>query len=113
MVEWTGKPAYQQVAEKLRKRIAADEFAASGKLPSLAALMKEYSITTTVARDAIRQLNRDGLVVSHQGKGAFLTSDAVDTARGPEDVAELRAEVAKLRSEVGELRERVAELETS
>lgn len=116
MVEWTGKPAYQQVAEDLRRRIAAGEFAETGQLPSLAKLQAAYGITVTVARDAIRQLKADGLVVSHQGKGAFLTSDAVDAAKASDPtaaVAALREEVARLRSEVGELRERVATLEGS
>ncbi|KJY36254.1 hypothetical protein VR44_08270 [Streptomyces katrae] len=114
MVEWTGKPAYQQVAEQLRGRIAAGEFAESGKLPSLADLQATYGVTVTVARDAIRQLKTDGLVVSHQGKGAFLTAAASDSARlvGPEvAIAELREQVARLQSEVVELRERVVELE--
>lgn len=114
MVEWTGKPAYQQVAEQLRGRIAAGEFAESGKLPSLADLQVMYGVTVTVARDAIRQLKTDGLVVSHQGKGAFLTAAASDNARlvGPEAaIAELREQVARLQSEVVELRERVVELE--
>lgn len=114
MVEWTGVPAYQQVAEELRKRIASNEFAATGKLPSLAALQETYGVTVTVARDAIRKLKTDGLAVSHQGKGAFLTSGSTDRARqaGPEGaIAELRDEVAQLRLEVGELRERVAVLE--
>ncbi|MFF4952558.1 winged helix-turn-helix domain-containing protein [Streptomyces chattanoogensis] len=114
MVEWTGKPAYQQVAEDLRRRIAADEFAQTGKLPSLAELQSAYGATSTVARDAIRQLKTDGLVVSHQGKGAFLTPDSGDRAKkaGPEAaIAELRDQVARLQNEVGELRDRVAELE--
>ncbi len=71
MVEWTGKPAYQQVADDLRRRIAAGEFAQSEKLPSLSELQDAYGATVTVARDAIRQLKTDGLAVSHQGKGAF------------------------------------------
>ncbi|MFJ7158468.1 winged helix-turn-helix domain-containing protein [Streptomyces sp. NPDC101118] len=114
MVEWTGKPAYQQVADDLRRRIAADEFTQDGKLPSLAEIRAEYDVTVTVARDAIRQLKTDGLAVSHQGKGAFLTAKSPDLAReaGPEAaIAELRNQVAKLRGEVTELRERVAGLE--
>ncbi|MEU8525186.1 winged helix-turn-helix domain-containing protein [Streptomyces sp. NPDC048629] len=114
MVEWTGKPAYQQVAEDLRRRIAAGEFATSGKLPSLSELQGTYGITVTVARDAIRQLRTDGLAVSHQGKGAFLTRDAAAAAKLADPtgaITELQAEVAKLRTEVGDLRERVAALE--
>ncbi|MFJ6935929.1 winged helix-turn-helix domain-containing protein [Streptomyces sp. NPDC101132] len=114
MVEWTGKPAYQQVAEDLRRRIAADEFTRDGKLPSLAEIRAEYDVTVTVARDAIRQLKTDGLAVSHQGKGAFLTTQSPDLARqaGPEAaIAELREQVAQLQGEVAELRERMAGLE--
>ncbi|MDI3390175.1 winged helix-turn-helix domain-containing protein [Streptomyces sp. B-S-A8] len=114
MVEWTGKFAYQQVADDLRRRIADDEFAESGQLPSLAQIQERYEVTVTVARSAIRQLTTDGLAVSHQGKGAFLTPDAARTAQLADPVgtmAELRQEVEKLRTEVGELRRRVATLE--
>ncbi|MEU0124418.1 GntR family transcriptional regulator [Streptomyces albidoflavus] len=117
MVEWTGKFAYQQVADDLRRRIAADEFAETRQLPSYGELQKEYGITVTVARSAINKLKADGLVVSHQGKGVFLTEDAGRTAAQIADpagvVTELHEEVAKLRSEVGELRERIATLEGS
>ncbi|GGO55344.1 hypothetical protein GCM10012287_46430 [Streptomyces daqingensis] len=114
MVEWAGKFAYQQVADDLRRRIADDEFAAAGKLPSLAQIQKQYGVTVTVARAAIRQLTTDGLVVSHQGKGAFLTQDATQAARLSDPsgaVIDLREEVESLRAEVVELRERISTLE--
>ncbi|MFJ8990532.1 GntR family transcriptional regulator [Streptomyces sp. NPDC102279] len=118
MVEWTGKQfAYQQVADDLRRRIANDEFASTGQLPSYGDLQKAYGVTVTVARAAIGQLKTDGLVVSHQGKGVFLTAGAGRSAAQLADpggaVAELRQEVEKLRTEVGELRQRVATLEAS
>lgn len=115
MVEWTGKFAYQQVADDLRRRIADGEFADTGQLPSYGELQKGYGITVTVARTAINQLKTDGLVVSHQGKGVFLTAGADSAAAQLADpvgaMAELREEVEKLRTEVGELRQRVATLE--
>ncbi|MFF4549233.1 GntR family transcriptional regulator [Streptomyces sp. NPDC001406] len=114
MVEWTGRFAYKQVADDLRRRIAAGEFAKTGQLPSLAQLQEKYDVTVTVARAAINQLKADGLAVSHQGKGAFLTPNAdraAQLADPAELVTELRAEVEKLRSEVGDLRRRVATLE--
>lgn len=116
MVEWTGKQfAYQQVADHLRRRIADGEFADSGQLPSFGDLQKAYGVTVTVARTAINQLKADGLVVSHQGKGVFLTPDAGRSAAQLADpvgtLAELRDEVDRLRTEVGELRQRVTTLE--
>ncbi|WP_411121686.1 winged helix-turn-helix domain-containing protein [Streptomyces sp. x-19] len=116
MVEWSGKPAYQQVADELRNRIRAGEFTDAGRLPSLSQLQAEFKVSVTVAREAVRQLKADGLVVSHQGKAAFLTPDAARLAgRAPagNDVAQLRQELMLLRTEVGELRGRVAKLEGS
>ncbi|MFF4277433.1 winged helix-turn-helix domain-containing protein [Streptomyces kronopolitis] len=116
MVEWSGKPAYQQVADELRERIRAGEFAEAGRLPSLSQLQADFEVSVTVAREAVRHLKADGLVVSHQGKAAFLTPDAQKLAgrAGPgSDVAELRREVTLLRTEVGELRDRVARLEAN
>ncbi|WP_419996370.1 winged helix-turn-helix domain-containing protein [Streptomyces boninensis] len=116
MIEWTGKPAYQQVAEDLRRRIAEGEFAETGMLPSLGALQTEYGITVTPARAAVRQLNADGLAVSHQGKGAFLTANAVDVAKKTDPtsaIAELRDEVGQLRSALAKLSERVTDLEAN
>ncbi|MZD09147.1 GntR family transcriptional regulator [Streptomyces sp. SID5785] len=115
MVEWTGKPAYQQVADALRGRIAKGEFAKDGKLPSIADLIDEYGVTVTPVREAIRQLKTDGLVVSHQGKGAFLTPDAAEAAKRTDPmaaIAELRDEVGQLRTSVSELRDRLARLES-
>ncbi|MFJ9418349.1 MULTISPECIES: winged helix-turn-helix domain-containing protein [unclassified Streptomyces] len=116
MVEWTGKQfAYQQVADDLRRRIADGDFAETGRLPSYGDLQKAYGVTVTVARAAINQLKSDRLVVSHQGKGVFLTADAGRSAAQLADpvgtLAELREEVGKLRTEVGDLRQRVAALE--
>ncbi|WP_406510803.1 GntR family transcriptional regulator [Streptomyces sp. NBC_00212] len=115
MVEWTGeKFAYQQVADDLRQRIAKGEFTETGQLPSYGKLQESYEVTVTVARAAINQLKTDGLVVSHQGKGVFLTPAAGRAAQLADPVGtvvELREEVEQLRSEVGELRRRVATLE--
>ncbi|MET9537874.1 GntR family transcriptional regulator [Streptomyces sp. NPDC006553] len=114
MVEWTGKPAYQQVAEQLRQRIAAGEFDETGKLPSLAEIQEKYGVTVTVARAAIRQLGTDGLAVTHQGKGAFLTPGSAEAAKlaNPESaLADLQEQINSLRAEVGDLRARLEAVE--
>jgi DNA-binding GntR family transcriptional regulator len=66
------RPAYQRVAEDLRHAIATGTYQPGDQLPTLAELTARYSIAVMTARDAIRQLVADGLVVSRQGKGAYV-----------------------------------------
>ncbi|MFD8319140.1 GntR family transcriptional regulator [Kitasatospora purpeofusca] len=114
MVDWTGeKSAYRQVADDLCARIATGEFATDGKIPSLAKLQAHYGVTPTVARAAVGHLRETGMVVSHQGKAAFLTSDAVSkaTAATAGETGQLRRELAEVRGELRDLKARVEELE--
>jgi GntR family transcriptional regulator len=66
------RPAYQRVADDLRHAIATGTYQPGDQLPTLADLNARYGIAVMTARDAIRQLVADGLVVSRQGKGAFV-----------------------------------------
>lgn len=115
MVEWTGEFAYQQVANDLRRRIAAGDFSEDEQLPSLAKLQQSYGVTATVARAAVNRLKADGLVVSHQGKGVFLAPNADRQASQPgglaQTVVELLEEVKILREEVKSLGQRIDSFE--
>jgi DNA-binding GntR family transcriptional regulator len=66
------RPAYQRVADDLRQAIAAGTYRPGDQLPTLAELTTRYGIAVMTARDAIRQLVADGLVVSRQGKGSYV-----------------------------------------
>lgn len=66
------RPAYQRVADDLRHAIATGTYQPGDQLPTLAELTSRYGIAVMTARDAIRQLVADGLVVSRQGKGAYV-----------------------------------------
>jgi GntR family transcriptional regulator len=66
------RPAYQRVAEDLRRAIATGTYQPGDQLPTLAELTARYGIAVMTARDAIRQLTAEGLVVSRQGKGAYV-----------------------------------------
>ena len=66
------RPAYQRVADDLRHAIAAGTYQPGDQLPTLAELTTRYHIAVMTARDAIRQLVAEGLVISRQGKGAYV-----------------------------------------
>jgi DNA-binding FadR family transcriptional regulator len=73
MADWSGGPAYLQVAEALRADIRRGQIAPGAQLPSYEALMKRYGVSITVVRSAVRELKTEGLVYTHQGKGAFVS----------------------------------------
>ena len=72
MAQWKDRPAYREVADDLRRRIHEQEFLVGAKLPSHAALMREYNVSVTVVRMALDELGGEGLIRSQQGRGTFV-----------------------------------------
>ncbi|AEA22306.1 transcriptional regulator, GntR family [Pseudonocardia dioxanivorans CB1190] len=106
MPDWTrGEPAYLQVAESLRQKIRNGQLEPGDQLPSYAALMRDFDVSITVARSAVGELRAEGLVSTHQGKGAFVLEGAAEAAV-PRD-----ATIAALRRDLDALAARVAQLE--
>jgi GntR family transcriptional regulator len=70
----SGVPAYRQMADRLRERIASGELAPGDRVPSEAELMETYSAARATVRQAIGVLRTEGLVVAEQGRGAFVRS---------------------------------------
>jgi GntR family transcriptional regulator len=68
----SGLPAYRQIANRLRERIASGELGPDDRLPSEAELMETYSAARATVRQAVGVLRSEGLVVAEQGRGAFV-----------------------------------------
>jgi len=97
VTEPVGRPAYQEVAIDLRRRIASGEFPVGSAIPSTAKLTKTYGVSSTVVRAAIAELRGDRLVIGQPGKGVFVRAT-------PEAVAERAASIDDLAKQVDELR---------
>src|SRR5690554_6586528 len=63
-----------ELADRLRSRLAAAEFRPGEKLPTGSALAQQYGVSMSVVREALSQLKNDGLIHSVQGVGAFVSS---------------------------------------
>ncbi|QRP51106.1 FadR/GntR family transcriptional regulator [Amycolatopsis sp. FDAARGOS 1241] len=63
----------EAVLAHLRRAIESGEYAVGDKLPSEAALSKEFEVSRSVIREALRGLQALGLTVSRTGKGTFVT----------------------------------------
>ena len=64
---------YVQLADALRSRISQSGMKVGDRLPTVRELIREYQVSLPVVRQALDLLQRDGELVSEQGKGTFVT----------------------------------------
>lgn len=100
----TGQPAFRRLASDLRAQIESGELSEGAQLPSMAQLREAYSVSSTVVRDAINELRRDGLVVGQQGKGVFVAQPG--ERRESDEPSDLALRVEQLERRVKALEDR-------
>lgn len=70
---------YEEIAQSLRARIFDGTYRPGQKLPSEAALCREFSVSRLSVRSALGQLAAQGLIETHQGKGSFVRTRAEES----------------------------------
>ncbi len=82
----SAEPLYLQIANGIAADISSGRLAQGAQVPSEAALMAKNSVSRITVRHALALLARNGQVVSHRGKGTFVSRPAVhhdlDALRG-------------------------------
>lgn len=68
-------PIYHQIATSLKNRIMNNEWQINDKMPSELNLAKEYSVSRVTLRQALGELEKEGIIYKIQGKGVFLQSN--------------------------------------
>jgi DNA-binding GntR family transcriptional regulator len=66
------EPAYAQLANILRRQVAAGKFRPGDQLPSEAMLCQSYQISPMTVRRTINLLAEEGVVSTAQGRGTFV-----------------------------------------
>lgn len=66
------QPLYLQIKTALAGRIMDGDYQPHERLPSESELMKVFGVSRITVRQALRDLHREGLVFSVQGKGTFV-----------------------------------------
>jgi DNA-binding GntR family transcriptional regulator len=69
---YSGRPAYLQVADLLRARIASGEIPPGSFLPSLRAITEQYEVARMTAERAVGLLRAEGLVRGVPGRGVVV-----------------------------------------
>jgi GntR family transcriptional regulator len=65
-------PYYIQLIEVLKSMIASGQWKPGDQIPSEPDLCDTYGVSRTVVRQALREIELDGLIVRRKGKGTFV-----------------------------------------
>ncbi len=74
LLQNSGVPIYQQIAEQFKADILAGKLAQGEYLPSIRSLAKDLKISVITTMKAYEQLAEEGLVTAVQGKGFYVNA---------------------------------------
>jgi GntR family transcriptional regulator len=78
-------PIYQQLAQQIREAIARGELGPETALPSVRQLSRDLVVNPNTVARAYTELEREGLLVSHPGRGIFVAQPRHDLTRAARD----------------------------
>ena len=75
------RPIYLQIIGQIRQRVAIGDWPAGHPLPSIRELSADLRVSVITVKRAYLELERDGVIVTRQGKGSFVAESAGLSAR--------------------------------
>lgn len=70
------RPMYLQITEQIRRRIAVGDWPPGQELPSIRALAADTQVSVITVKRAYSDLEREGVIVTRQGRGTFVAERA-------------------------------------
>ena len=74
LLQNSGIPIYQQIADQLKSDILAGKLKEGDYLPSIRGLARDLKISVITTMKAYEQLEAEGLVTASQGKGFYVNA---------------------------------------
>lgn len=81
LLQNSGVPIYQQIAEQLKEDILAGKLKEGEYLPSIRGLAKDLKISVITTMKAYEMLAEEGLVTAMQGKGFYVNAQDSEMLR--------------------------------
>lgn len=81
LLQNSGVPIYQQIAEQLKTDILGGKLKEGEYLPSIRGLARELKISVITTMKAYEQLEAEGLVTAAQGKGFYVNAQDSEMLR--------------------------------
>jgi GntR family transcriptional regulator len=74
-----GVPVYRQIYEAITRALASGVLARDEQLPTIHELADRLSINPNTVARAYRELDQDGFIISHRGRGTFPVAERLTT----------------------------------
>jgi GntR family transcriptional regulator len=68
------RPIYLQIMEQIKQRIAVGDWAEGQTIPSIRQLAVDLQVSVITVKRAYLELEREGVIVTQQGKGSHVAS---------------------------------------
>ena len=70
------RPIYLQIMEQIKRRVAVGDWAEGQSIPSIRQLAVDLSVSVITVKRAYLELEREGVIVTQQGKGSRVAPNA-------------------------------------
>jgi GntR family transcriptional regulator len=70
------RPMYVQIMEQIRQLVAVGDWAPGQEIPSIRQLAVDLRVSVITVKRAYLELERQGVIVTRQGKGSFVAAGA-------------------------------------
>lgn len=74
-------PIYEQIKNEIISQILSDDLKEGESLPSIRTLAKDIKISVMTVKKAYDELERDGYILTQQGKGSFVSLKSNELAK--------------------------------
>lgn len=70
------RPMYLQIIEQIKQRIAVGDWSPGQTIPSIRQLAVDIGVSVITVKRAYLELEREGVIVTHHGRGSFVSADS-------------------------------------
>ena len=96
------RPMYLQIMEQIRNKVALGDWPAGSEIPSIRQLAVQLCVSVITVKRAYQELEREGVIVTHQGRGSTVSAAPnLSTQLCEDDMNRHLAEAARLAHQLG------------
>jgi GntR family transcriptional regulator len=70
------RPMYFQIMEQIKRRIAVGDWTEGQAIPSIRQLAVDFGVSVITVKRAYLELEREGIIVTHHGKGSHVAANS-------------------------------------